>query len=135
MRKALTLIGTAFLIASAATPVMAANAKTIAKAEADLAKALAGRTAGKPVNCINLRDIRSSVIYPGVGITYEVGRTLYVNRPTGANFLGRDDILVTDTHSSQLCSIDIVRLLDRTANFPTGSVGLNKFVPYTKPKS
>ena len=133
MRKSIALIGSMLLVA--ATGASAAPTKSAIKGEADLAKALAGRVAGEPVNCINLRDIRSSRIYDDTAIVYEVGKVLYVNRPSGATFLDRDDILVTDTHSSQLCSIDIVRLIDQGSRFQSGSVGLNKFVPYRKPKS
>jgi hypothetical protein len=43
-------------------------------------------------------------------------------------------VLVTDTHSSQLCSIDIVRLYDPMARMQTGFVGLGDFVPYSKPR-
>jgi hypothetical protein len=104
--------------------------------EAELARAIAGRTAGTPVDCIRLSDIRSSRIIDRTAILYDTGRTLYVNRPTsGASSLDRDDILVTDTRSSQLCSIDIVRLLDSGSRMPNGSVGLGKFVPYARPSS
>ena len=41
-------------------------------------------------------------------------------------------MLVTKTTGSQLCDLDIVRLLDRSTRFETGFVGLGKFVPYTK---
>jgi hypothetical protein len=99
-----------------------------------LAQAITGRVAGAPVDCIYLRDIRSSQIIDGKAIVYDTGRTLYVNSPdSGATSLRSSDVLVTDTHSSQLCSIDIVRLYDSSSRFFTGSVGLGKFVPYTKP--
>ena len=117
-----------------------ANAPAVAKqdraaaGETKLAKALAGRVAGKPVNCINLRDIRSSTIFDRTAILYDAGGKLYLNRPrSGASSLDNDDILVTKTNSSQLCSIDMVRLVDRTAHFPTGFVTLGEFVPYSKP--
>ncbi len=115
---------------------MPAVAKTDYKAigEAKLAKKLAGRVAGTPVSCINLRDIRSSTIIDRTAIIYEVGNKLYLNRLSGdAGSLDDDDILVTNTHSSQLCSIDVVRLVDRGTNFPSGFVNLGKFVPYSKP--
>ena len=53
----------------------------------------------------------------------------------GASWLNDNDVLVTDTHSSQLCSIDVVRLFDNASRMPNGSVGLGKFIPYTKPKN
>lgn len=101
-----------------------------------LAKAIEGRVAGTPVKCIRLRDIRSTRIIDRTAIIYDtLGPTIYVNRPTaGAAFLHDDSILVTDTHSSELCSIDIVKLMDPGSKMPTGSVGLGEFVPYSKPK-
>lgn len=102
--------------------------------EEKLAKALEGRVAGKPVDCIYMPSVQSSRIYDKTAIVYESGRTLYVNRPdSGARWLDDDDILVTELRSSQLCQIDIVRLHDRSAPFYRGWVGLGKFVPYTKP--
>jgi hypothetical protein len=100
-----------------------------------LAGALQGRTPGKPADCIYLRDIRSSRIFDGIGILYETrGGTYYLNRPdSGASSLRWGTVLVTDTHSPQLCSIDIVRLYDTGSRMQTGFVGLGKFVPYDRP--
>jgi hypothetical protein len=104
--------------------------------EAKLARALEGRVAGAPVDCIQLRDIRSSRIIDGIAILYDTGSTIYLNQPvSGASWLDDNDVLVTDTHSSQLCSIDVVRLFDSASYTPDGSVGLGKFIPYTRPKN
>lgn len=111
----------------------AAREARLAKAEAQLAKKLEGRVAGEPVRCISLPTIRSSTVIDGVGIVYDSGNTLYVNRPAnGASTLDDDDILVTNTTGTQLCDLDIVRLVDRGTRFQTGFVGLGKFVPYKK---
>lgn len=129
MRATLCLIGAVLI--TAGLPAQAAKLDP----EARLAKALEGRVAGKPVDCIPLRQIDSTQIFERTAILYKVGSTWYLNRPTsGADFLDRDDILVTDTHSPNLCSIDIVRLVDQSTRFPSGSLGLGKFVPYKKPK-
>ena len=102
-------------------------------AEAKLAKALEGRVAGEPVDCINLRRVRSSRIIDRTAILYDAGGTLYLNRPrAGAESLDHWSTLVTKLNSSQLCSIDVVRLYDSTAHFQTGLVFLDKFVPYEK---
>lgn len=104
-------------------------------AEVRLTKALEGRVAGPAVDCIHLRQIQSSEIFEKSASLYKAGRTWYLNRPeSGAALLDRGDILVTNTHSSQLCSIDTVRLLDSGSRFPSGSLGLGKFVPYTAPR-
>jgi hypothetical protein len=103
--------------------------------EVQLQKLLEGRVPGRPTDCINLRSVSSSQIIDRTAIVYRVGGTLYVNQPhSGASSLRRDDFLLTRTHSSQLCSIDLVRLLDHGSHFPRGFVGLGKFVPYSRAK-
>ena len=108
-----------------------------ARAATELAKAIEGRTAGEPVDCLNLRDIRSTRIIDRTAILYETrGGTIYVNKPQGgASSLDKWDVLVTDTRSSRLCDIDIVRLYDTGSNFQSGFVNLGAFVPYRKAKS
>jgi hypothetical protein len=122
------------LLASAllATSPVAAKQRS---PDEQLARATAGRTAGAPVDCIQLHEISSSEIVSRTAILYRLNNgTVMVNRPaSGANFLSRGDILVTDTHSPQLCSIDIVRLVDSGSRMPRGSVGLGKFIPYPRP--
>lgn len=120
--------------ALAATSQMA-GAAADRSPEAQIARATAGRIAGKPVDCIVQRDIRSSRIINGTAIVYETTNgTIYVNRPpAGAMALRDGAVLVTDTHSSRLCSVDIVHLYDTSSRMRTGSVGLGPFVPYTKP--
>jgi len=127
------LIGAALLGASATA--LAAD-RDNSKNEAKLTAALAGRVAGKPVDCISLRDIRSSQIIDGTAIVYDTGRgQLLVNRPRmGAESLDSDDILVTKTYGSELCSIDTINLVDRGSRFSHGFVGLGEFVPYSKVK-
>jgi hypothetical protein len=116
-----------------AGPVVAAPRDT---PDVQLQKMLAGRVAGKPVNCISLSGSNSSQIIDGKAIVYRVGSRLYVNEPrSGAQSLHRDDILVTRTIGSQLCSIDTVRLIDRGSRFPRGFVSLGQFVPYSKIKA
>ena len=119
--------------AAAQTSKADRTAAAQARYDAKLAKALEGRIAGEPVRCIDLRSIRSSTIIDRTAIIYEVGNKLYLNRPAGgATSLDSDDVLVTRTSSSQLCDIDIVRLIDRSNHFPTGFVSLGKFGPYSK---
>jgi hypothetical protein len=116
-----------------AAPAVAAPRDT---PEVQLQKLLAGRTAGKPVDCISLLPSNSSQIIKGKAIVYRVGAKLYVNEPrSGAESLDDDDILVTKVFGSQLCSIDTVNLVDRSSRFQRGFVILGKFVPWTKVKT
>jgi hypothetical protein len=124
-----TLVIAAILVAAPAT---AAKRDT---PDQQLTKLLAGRVAGKPTNCITLSGTQSSQIIDGKAIVYRVGSRLYVNTPrSGAESLDDDDILVTRTIGSQLCSIDTVNLIDRGSRFQRGFVILGPFVPYERAK-
>jgi len=132
MRMPYLLLGA--VLAGAAVPAVAAQRDAKA-GEAALAKAIAGRVAGKPVSCINQPSIRSSQVIDGTAIVYEVGGTLYVNRPRiGAESLDDDDILVSRTVGAQLCSLDTIDLVDNASRINQGFVSLGDFVPYTKAK-
>jgi hypothetical protein len=75
---------------------------------------------------------RDQRVIDKTAIVYGGGRTIYVNRPTNADSLNDDDILVSDIHGSQVCDLDVVRLHDRSGFWFTGFVGLQQFVPYTR---
>lgn len=132
MRKVIAAVLASALI----LPMAGADANAPRKTpEEKLAKLLDGRVAGEPQDCIYLPSVRGSRIIDKTAIVYESGSTLYVNRPrSGANSLDDDDILVTDLHGSgsSLCSIDVVRLHDRSSFFYSGFVSLGKFVPYKR---
>jgi hypothetical protein len=132
MRNIPKLLLGGFLLASFP---LAAGAAPRLDPEAKLAQSLSGRVAGEPVDCLNLRDIRSSRIINRTAILYETGGgTIYVNRPdAGRESLSDWDVLVTRTHMNRLCSIDVVDLYDSGARMRTGSVFLGQFVPYRKP--
>lgn len=120
--------------ALAATPAVSAREKLAP--EDQLAKLLQGRVAGEPQDCISLFNARSSQIINKTAIVYKSGGTYWVNRPrSGAESLDDDDILVTRTNSSQLCSIDAVQLHDRTSHMYNGFVSLGEFVPYRRAKA
>jgi hypothetical protein len=125
-----TLLLAAIMVAA---PAIAAKRDT---PDQQLTKLLAGRVAGKPTNCITLSSTQSSTIIDGKAIVYRVGSRLYVNTPrSGAESLNDDDILVTRTIGSQLCSIDTVNLIDRASRFQRGFVILGPFVPYERVKT
>ena len=130
-----SLLIAAALLGSSAAAIAATPDNS--KNEAKLSAALAGRVAGKPVNCISPRDIRSSQIIDRTAIVYDTGAgRLLVNRPRiGAESLDSDDILVTRIHGSQLCSLDTINLVDRGSRMQRGFVSLGQFVPYTKVKA
>jgi predicted membrane channel-forming protein YqfA (hemolysin III family) len=130
MRK---ILASLILAAAAfAVPASAADQKT---PQEKLDRLLTGLVAGKPTSCINLASATSSQVVDGRAIVYRVGGTLYVNEPrSGADTLNSDDVLVTNTFGNQLCSIDTVKLIDRSTRFQHGFVILGDFVPYTRVK-
>ena len=126
MRKYLPLLAGGLLIGAAA------QAAPVDR-EGELARALQGRSAGEPVDCIDLHRVRGSRVITDTAILYDVGSTVYVNRPrAGADSLNQWDTLVTRTPSTRLCSIDTVRVFDLRANMLTGVVFLGEFVPYRR---
>jgi len=126
---------TLLVLASAAAAFAPAQAKSPdpAKGERQLARALEGRVAGEPVDCIDLHRIRSSRIINRTAIVYDAGGTLYVNRPrSGASALRDWDVMVTRPFGSRLCRVDTVRMVSPGSNMLGGIVFLGDFVPYKR---
>ncbi len=103
------------------------------KNEAKLAHMLEGRTAGEPVSCIPLLRLHELEVMYGVALVYDIGDIIYVSRPTHPEDLRRDDVVIIDRHSSQLCNSDVIQTVNRDVGYVTGVVFLGKFVPYKKP--
>ena len=120
------------LLLVVATPA-AARQSLQARGEAELAKALDGRIAGKPEQCLTLSRVEGSYIVDGTAIVYRaIGGKLYVNRTLDADWLREDDIPVQYVYGGQICRLDHIKLLDRVTGTERGFVGLGDFVPYTK---
>lgn len=128
MRAAL-LIAFPALIASVSAQAMAP-----VDPEARLARTLEGRIAGEPVDCINLRQVRSTEVISDTAILYKMSDgTVYLNRPeAGRGSLNQWDALLTRTHTSRLCSIDVVNMYDPRSGFQKGTIFLGDFIPYRK---
>jgi hypothetical protein len=129
MKTLTTILAGAALALTGATAVLA---KSPEENEAKLARMLEGRTAGEPVNCISALNSNRIEVIEHVGIVYDAGSTIYVARPSDPSQLGRNDVVVIDRHSSQLCTTDVIRTVDRYQGFTTGAVFLDKFVPYSR---
>lgn len=129
MKKILLLLTAA---AAAVTPA-SARPDDRAKGEAELARALEGRVAGDPVDCIGLHRVRSSRIIDGTAIVFDAGGTLYVNRPrSGADSLDDWDVMVTRPTGSRLCRVDVVQTYAPGSRMLSGIVFLGDFVPYKR---
>ena len=96
---------------------------------------LAGRTAGKPSTCIQLRLMGSTQIVDETAVIYkQSSRLWYVNQPENGHCtqLRPRLALITRTSTGQLCSNDLVTIADPGSPVTHGSCGLGRFVPYTK---
>lgn len=128
MRTLALVLGAAALALGAGT----AGARERLSGEAELAKLLEGREAGKPSHCISTFDTRDARVIDKTALVYRVGDTIWVNRPANAEHLDSDDILVTYPSSSQFCRLDRVNTMERTGYFVTGFLALGDFVPYRR---
>lgn len=99
------------------------------------AELMAGRTAGTPVSCVNMRDLGSSRSSGDGGIIFEGPgrRIVYLNRPAGGcPDLGPGRTLITRTTTTRLCRGDIAQVVDPVSGIHYGGCGLGDFVPYRR---
>lgn len=130
----LAIAGCSILLA-ASTGAPAKSDTPAPKAAAKLAKALAGRTPGSPVGCINNSRGTDMTVIDDRTILFKEGGTVYLQRPQGScDGLERGQrTLVTRLHgSSRLCSGQIGDIVDPVSGTMTGSCVFSEFVPYRK---
>ena len=127
--------GVATTIILAACSTTASQPTRSAEAEADLAKALAGRTAGTPVRCIPTYRADDMVVIDDWTILFKDGSTIYLQSPPGGCSgiaVHRNVLISRPMPSSELCSGDIQHLFDPVSRIGGGSCVFGDFVPYTK---
>jgi len=106
------------------------------KAQQELSKALAGRVAGQPVNCIN--DFRSEIrmtVIDDYTLLFRDHGVVYVQNPPGgcANISNKSNALTTRRSSTnQLCAGDINQIVQPSSGIFRGSCAFGRFVPYRK---
>lgn len=106
-----------------------------AQNEADLAKALSGRVAGPPQECVDLRELGGNKSYGRDVIVFSGGLddVVWVNRPpAGCNGLDFGRALKTLTTTTRLCRGDIVTVYDPSSGTEFGGCGLGDFTPYRR---
>lgn len=105
--------------------------KPYAKGEAKLAEALAGRTAGPPLDCLDPKTVETVEVIERTAILYRMpGGVLYLNRPdAGAMDLEWDSTLTTRTVGARLCHHDAM-VASRFGE--TSFLMLGPFIPYSK---
>ena len=125
------LIPAAFAAAVLAMAIPSAAAAD-QKGETQLAKLLAGRVAGPPVHCLGRSQRDNMQVIDRTALVFKDGKTYYVNRPGGVNFLTWTDVPVFKIWGDQLCSKDIVHLRDRSSGLGGPSMIMGDFIPYRR---
>ena len=130
MRMASMLIMAAILAAPASARVSMKE-----RGEAELAKLLKDYVPGEKVRCVRTSDITNQTVIDGTAIVYfGLGGKAWVNRPSGAEFLREDNILITKPFGGENCRLDIVNQSDRFTRMRGAAIGLSDFTLYTKVK-
>ncbi len=111
-----------------------ANAEVNDRDAANVEKALAGKTAGEPKNCLTRFEAERMSVHDGL-VLFRVNRKLvYKNDLNNCTILREDDILKTNLFGSgQLCRGDIAQIIDRAGGFGRGACSFGDFVPYRAP--
>ena len=126
----LTAFSAAAVVAGTATVV--AQQSSNAEATQKLANALAGRTAGRPVDCINERS-KMQIVDDGTILFRDRG-IVYVQQPRGGcHGLSNGMSLIRESFATtRICSGDINQIIDVRTGFGTGACTYSEFVPYRK---
>ena len=86
---------------------------------------------GKPISCVNLRQIRETRVHGDSVIDFHMnGRKVYRNvLPNSCPSLGFEERFSYKTSLSQLCSVDIITVLRSPGLMSGASCGLGEFQP------
>lgn len=92
---------------------------------------LAGRVAGAPQRCVPIMP--GSQLRPsGDSLAYQVGNTLWINRPLSACHFRGDEVILTQSIGGMgYCDRDLVRSVDSSGSMPGPSCTLGPWIPYT----
>lgn len=137
-------IATSALLLAASSAAMLASCSTTpsqvtrsAEAQQELDKALAGRVAGPPVDCLpHSRSTGDMQIIDDWTILFKDGSTVYLQSPRGGcpGIASHRNILVTRLRgTTQLCNGEISNLVDPATGIGGGACVFSKFIPYRKP--
>lgn len=131
---ALTLVAATGCTTGAGHDARAADVRGgsgVGEVDPELTRLLASRTAGAPRSCLSLTERRESQTFRG-SIVFGRGTTVYRNDLNGCPELNSNAIPIFRTPTGQLCSGEIVQLVDRSSQFPIGACSIGPFVPYAR---
>ena len=121
------------LVAVLTLPAASSAKRDMLSTEAQLEKALTGLTAGKPVNCIDLRNTQGTEAIGDTLIFRKSRKFIYRSEAPGCG--GRfNEAFITRTFGGQLCRGDVVSRADLLSGFESGFCFAGNFTPYSVPK-
>ncbi len=130
--RLLPILATALCLG--ATGAAAREDDAPSRSEVQIAKALEGRVAGEPRNCLSPQESRMSHNYDGAVLFRKNSRVTYLNEMNGCPLLRDGDILKTRLYgSARLCRGDIAVIIDGAGRYEKGACSYGDFVPYEKP--
>lgn len=133
MRMAVVL--GAMALAGCAANAGALQDKRQARADRELARALEGRVAGKPADCISSMLGSGPQIIDSHTLLYRQGSRVWRNDlDGGCPGLDEGDTLIIEMHGPQLCRLDRIRVREPGSSIPGPTCSLGQFTPYTKAK-
>lgn len=131
MKKLLALAAAAAVLAAGASTAQAETRQE--RGEARLAEMLEGYQAtGETESCITAMRSNQLEVIPYVGVVYDAGHKIYVARATRPEMLRDHDVPVFERFSSQLCTNDVMRTIDRSNHHFSGALFLEDFVAYAR---
>lgn len=131
MKTILAVTAAAAALAFGATAAQAETRQE--RGEARLAEMLEGYEAtGESRSCITANRSNALEVIPYVGVVYDAGDTIYVARAARPEMLSDSDVPVFERFSSQLCTSDVMRTIDRHDTGFTGVLFLDDFVTFTR---
>jgi hypothetical protein len=110
------------------------SADSDADGEVLLAEALAGRTAGGPVNCVRSQDVRNTRSAGGGRVLFDgPGNVVYVNQTSGSCPAIRPWHAIRHrTVGTNICSGELIRVFDPQSGVEYGGCSLGAFVPWRR---
>lgn len=134
MRFLMTFAAAAALGAAAvvAAPVQKPDTSRADKNRLAYEKLLAGKTPGKPQDCIDTRWTRPQLTAYEGKLLYRVSRKLVYVTDTGGGCeaVARGDTIITRQFQTQLCRGDIAQTMNLPSGIFSGSCAMGAFVPY-----
>lgn len=115
----------------AASAVIACGIATAGAAPVNRSVPPAAVEDGKPVDCVRLTDIRNTSVHGDSTIDFHMnnGRVLRNTLPMSCPSLGFEERFLYKTSIGELCSVDIITVLQSPGLSPGPSCGLGKFQP------